>query len=180
MTTPGGTGTTFVTRKLETSSVLVATASPRRVGVPWLLAPALRFAPSQSPKSVGRIAPSFGYYGVCKQMFVAGEHPQSCISIHRCYKRYRGGAMQGAWSGCFQGYRGEAMHYLGYELPRTPVPRSTVNKAQNSLFAATPTSVRKVVGCIRCMHPQRQAYRVYGRNHARNCRSRCSFHPFLT
>ena len=26
------------------------------------------------------------------------------------------GAMQGAWAGVFQGYRGEAMHYLGYVL----------------------------------------------------------------
>jgi hypothetical protein len=30
--------------------------------------------------------------------------------------------------GCFQGYRGEAMHYLGYELPRIPIPRTLVNK----------------------------------------------------
>src|SRR5215207_484132 len=32
-----------------------------RKEIPWLLAPALRFAPPRSPKSVGRIAPSFGY-----------------------------------------------------------------------------------------------------------------------
>ena len=37
--------------------------------------------------------------------------------------------MQGAWSGCFQGYRGEAMQDLGYELPRIPLPRTPVNKA---------------------------------------------------
>jgi hypothetical protein len=35
--------------------------------------------------------------------------------------------MQGAWSGCFQGCRGEAMHYLGYELPRIPILRRQVN-----------------------------------------------------
>jgi hypothetical protein len=27
------------------------------------------------------------------------QHPRSRISNHRCYKRYRDGAMQGAWSG---------------------------------------------------------------------------------
>jgi hypothetical protein len=53
---------------------------------PWLLAPVLRFAPSRSAKSVRRIAPSFGYYSVCKHLFAVGEHPQLCISIHRCYK----------------------------------------------------------------------------------------------
>src|SRR5919107_5862433 len=37
---------------LETSSVLVPPASSRRVGVPWLLAPALRFAPTRSPRCV--------------------------------------------------------------------------------------------------------------------------------
>jgi hypothetical protein len=36
--------------------------------------------------------------------------------------------MQGAWSGCFQGYRGGAMQDLGYELPRIPIPRTSVNK----------------------------------------------------
>jgi hypothetical protein len=36
--------------------------------------------------------------------------------------------MQGAWTGVLQGYRGEAMHYLGYELPRITIPRTRVNK----------------------------------------------------
>ena len=40
------------------------------------------------------------------------------------------GAMQGAWAGVFQGYRGEAMHYLGYVLPRIPIPRTWVNKGK--------------------------------------------------
>jgi hypothetical protein len=30
--------------------------------------------------------------------------------------------------GCFQGYRGEAMQDLGYEIPRNPIPRTRVNK----------------------------------------------------
>jgi hypothetical protein len=33
----------------------------------------------------------------------------------------------GCLDGCFQGYRGEAMQDLGYELPRIPIPRTTVN-----------------------------------------------------
>jgi hypothetical protein len=36
--------------------------------------------------------------------------------------------MQGAWMGCFQGYRGEAIQDLGYELPRIRIPRTPVNK----------------------------------------------------
>ena len=36
--------------------------------------------------------------------------------------------MQGAWSGCFQGCRGEAMQDLGYELPRISIPRTPVTK----------------------------------------------------
>ena len=55
-----------------------------------------RSAPSRSPKSVGRIAPSLGEYGDHKHFSALGEYPQSCISIHRCYKRYRDGAMRGA------------------------------------------------------------------------------------
>src|SRR5215211_8862448 len=89
----------------KTSSVLVAPASSRRVGVPLATSsgPSL-FAPSRSPKrSVGRIAPSFGYYGGCRHLFAAEEHPQSCISIHRCYKLKRGGAMRGVLKGDFRG-----------------------------------------------------------------------------
>jgi CheY-like chemotaxis protein len=35
----------------------------------------------------------------------------------------------GCLEGGLQGYRGRAMHYLGYELPRIPIPRSRLNKA---------------------------------------------------
>jgi hypothetical protein len=34
----------------------------------------------------------------------------------------------GCLDGCFQGYRGEAMQDLGYELPRISIPRTSVNK----------------------------------------------------
>ena len=40
--------------------------------------------------------------------------------------------MQGAWSGCFQGYQGEAMQDLGYELPRILIPRTSVNKGNEA------------------------------------------------
>jgi hypothetical protein len=33
-----------------------------------------------------RIAPSFGDYGDYKHLSALGEYPQSCISIHQCYK----------------------------------------------------------------------------------------------
>ena len=38
--------------------------------------------------------------------------------------------MQGAWMGCFQGYRGEAIQDLGDELRRIPIPRISVNKGK--------------------------------------------------
>jgi hypothetical protein len=34
----------------------------------------------------------------------------------------------GCLDGCFQGYQGEAMQDLGYELPRKSIPRTWVNK----------------------------------------------------
>jgi hypothetical protein len=38
------------------------------------------------------------------------------------------------YAGClervFSGYRGEAMHYLGYELRRIPIPRTRMNKGE--------------------------------------------------
>jgi hypothetical protein len=36
----------------------------------------------------------------------------------------------GCLEGCFQGHRGEAMHYLGYELRRIPILRGWVNKGK--------------------------------------------------
>ena len=36
--------------------------------------------------------------------------------------------MRVAWRGGLQGYRGEAMQDLGYELPRILIPRTSVNK----------------------------------------------------
>jgi hypothetical protein len=71
-----------------------------------------------------RIAPSFGYYGDYKHLSALREYPQSRISIHRCYKRYRGGAERGTWRGGLQGYRGGAIQDLGYELPRISIPRT--------------------------------------------------------
>src|SRR5215207_11597602 len=50
-----------------------------------------------------RIAPSFGDYDDYKHLSALREYPQSCISIHQCYKRYRGGAERGAWRGRSRG-----------------------------------------------------------------------------
>jgi hypothetical protein len=36
----------------------------------------------------------------------------------------------GCLDGCFQGYRGEAIQDLGYELPRITIPRTRVNKGK--------------------------------------------------
>jgi hypothetical protein len=36
----------------------------------------------------------------------------------------------GCLDGCFQGYRGEAIQDLGYELPRIPIPRTPLNKGK--------------------------------------------------
>jgi hypothetical protein len=36
----------------------------------------------------------------------------------------------GCLDGCFQGYQGEAMQDLGYELPRKSIPRTWVNKGK--------------------------------------------------
>jgi len=38
--------------------------------------------------------------------------------------------MQGAWMGCFQGYRGEAIQDPGYGLPGIPIPRTPLNKPE--------------------------------------------------
>jgi hypothetical protein len=39
-----------------------------------------------------------------------------------------GGGYAGCLDGCFQGWRGEAIQDLGYELPRKSIPRTRVNK----------------------------------------------------
>ena len=60
--------------------------------------------PRPDPRRVwARIAPSFGDYGDYKHFSVLGEYPQSRISIHRRYKRYRGTAERSAWRGDFRG-----------------------------------------------------------------------------
>jgi hypothetical protein len=41
-----------------------------------------------------------------------------------------GRGLTGRLEGGLQGYRGGAMHYLGYELRRIPIPRTPVNKGK--------------------------------------------------
>jgi hypothetical protein len=38
--------------------------------------------------------------------------------------------MRNVWRGDFMGYWGVVMQDLGYELPRIPIPRTTVNKGK--------------------------------------------------
>jgi hypothetical protein len=47
-----------------------------------------------------------------------------------------GTGLNGAPGGGFQGYRGGAMQDFGYELPRTHIPRTPVNKARRRAEAA--------------------------------------------
>jgi hypothetical protein len=51
----------------------------------------------------GRIAPSLGDYSDYKHLSALGEYPRSRISIHRCYKLWRGEAERGAWRGDSRG-----------------------------------------------------------------------------
>jgi hypothetical protein len=51
---------------------------------------------------------------------------------------------------CFQGYRGEAMQDLGYELPRIPIPRTSVNKGMKKgrgVAAPALLAARTYVSC---------------------------------
>jgi hypothetical protein len=45
----------------------------------------------------------------------------------------------GCLAGCFQGYRGEDMQNLAYELPRITIPRTPVNRAKDGEEALPPT-----------------------------------------
>src|SRR5829696_8680575 len=50
----------------------------------------------------------------------------------------------GCLEGCFQGYRGEAMHDPGYELRRIPIPGTSVNKGKEKAgdpYFRTPASL---------------------------------------
>ena len=46
----------------------------------------------------------------------------------------------GCLDGCFQGYGGEAMQDLGYELPRILIPRTPVNKGMKKREEAMSSS----------------------------------------
>src|SRR5918993_2655494 len=51
----------------------------------------------------------------------------------------------GCLDGCFQGYRGEAMQDLGYDLPRILIPRTPVNPASGQ--CAPPLRVASCSWC---------------------------------
>jgi hypothetical protein len=63
----------------------------------------------------------------CKLMFV--EKTSMIAHIYpSVLQAVSGRGYAGCLDGCFQGYRGEAMQDLGYELPRNPILRGWVNK----------------------------------------------------
>jgi hypothetical protein len=49
--------------------------------------------------------------------------------------------MQGAWMGCFQGYGGGSMQDLGYELPKIPILRTSVNRRRLLILQAPALAV---------------------------------------
>jgi hypothetical protein len=51
----------------------------------------------------------------------------------------------GCLDGCFQGYRGEDMQDLRYELPRIPIPRTWVNKVALASIVGARTAWRGVI-----------------------------------
>src|SRR5688572_9689572 len=65
----------------------------------------------------------------CKLMFAAEVHPQSRISIHRCYKRVPGRGVAERLEGMNLRCRGVGMRDSAYELRRIPIPRTWVHRA---------------------------------------------------
>jgi len=46
--------------------------------------------------------------------------------------------MRNVWRGDFMGYWGVVMQDLGYELPRIPIPRTSVNKDKRKGWGVAP------------------------------------------
>jgi len=46
--------------------------------------------------------------------------------------------MRNVWRGDFMGYWGVVMQDLGYELPRIPIPRTSVNKDKRKGWSVAP------------------------------------------
>jgi len=86
-----------------------------------------------------RIAPSFG--GLWRlQTFVCVRGVSAIPHIYTSVlQALAGWGYAGRLEGCFQGYRGEAMQDLGYELPRIPILGTSVNNPSFGTF------VRKLV-----------------------------------
>jgi hypothetical protein len=64
-----------------------------------------RSAPPRSPKSVGKDRSVLRVLWPLQTFVCVREYPQIRISIHRCYKLWRGGAERVAWTGVFRGTR---------------------------------------------------------------------------
>src|SRR5918995_6314095 len=118
MTTPAGAGTTLRNACLRhppcSSHQLLLVGS----WFPWLLAPALRFGPSRSPQSVGKDCSVLrGLWRL--QTFVCVRGVSAIMHIYpSVLQALAGQSRTGRLEGGLQGYRGEAMQDLGYELRR--------------------------------------------------------------
>src|SRR5215217_8356209 len=89
-----------------------------------------RSAPSRSPKGVGKDRSVLrGLWRL--QTFVCVRGVSAIVHIYpSVLQALVGWGRTGRLEGGLQGYRGEAMHYLGYELPRNPIPRTSVNRGK--------------------------------------------------
>src|SRR5918995_2982716 len=114
----------------ETSSVLVAPASSRRVGVPLATSSGPSLCPVPNPKECGKDR-SVLRISWRIQTFVCGRGASAIVHIYPSVLqalavRGRTGRLEGG----LQGYRGGAMQDPGYELRRILIPRTSVNKGR--------------------------------------------------
>src|SRR5215208_4048409 len=69
----------------------------------------------------GLLSPKCRHWFVERRSMIAHIYPSVLQAV-------TGRGYTGRLDGCFQGYRGEAMQDLGYELPRILIPRTWVNR----------------------------------------------------
>src|SRR5215217_6967014 len=98
-----------------------------------------RFAPSRSPKSVGKDRSVLRVLWPL-QTFVCVRGVSAIVHIYTSVlQALAGRGRMRRLEGGFQRYRGGAMQDLGYELPRIPFPRTWVN----SFLAGRPLALRE-------------------------------------
>ncbi len=96
----------------------------------WIFRELSRSAPSRSPKSVGKDRSVLRVLWRL-QTFVCVRGVSAIPHIYTSVlQALAGRGYAGCLDGCFQGYQGEAMQDLGFELLRIPLPRTWVNKGK--------------------------------------------------